>query len=128
LLQSADSRKTLAPSNQILFPKLSEFIVDALPALLSLRPQITDIVASLPHQAPIRGEPGDFLVVHVKAGCRSALIYKRSEQGEKDACPVVAEQLVALENYIDEGFGKSFVVLVDFNRSLLPELETYLAR
>jgi endonuclease/exonuclease/phosphatase family metal-dependent hydrolase len=77
----------------------------------------------------VAGRPVDFLVVHLKAGCRSRLIDDPLRPGDPphrhDAivsdCAMLRHQLPALEDWIDARAGRDLVVLGDFNRSLLLE-------
>ncbi|CAN7645016.1 hypothetical protein LJR038_002608 [Acidovorax sp. LjRoot38] len=101
-----------APQNVQLFSELSN--IGSRP----LRP-------GLQFTRDVAGKPSDFLVVHMKAGCRSVPINNPSKDSEKEACPVLAEQVVVLERWIDDRVGKDFVVLGDFNRTLLREMEQY---
>jgi hypothetical protein len=71
------------------------------------------------------GAPIDGLVVHMKAGCRSSALNKPKNDAESDACPVLQQQVPVIEKWIDDRVGQSFMVLGDFNRSLLKELETF---
>ena len=73
----------------------------------------------------VLGKPTDFLVVHLKAGCRSVQLNQPRKSGEIEACPLMAEQTQIIERWIDARVGRDFVVLGDFNRSLLKELEQF---
>ena len=61
---------------------------------------------------PARGKPIRLLSVHLKAGCNSG--------NQKEACPVLFQQVPVLEHWIDQRAGESirFAVLGDFNRRL----------
>lgn len=67
----------------------------------------------------------DGLVVHLKAGCRSPQLTKPKRPSEQDACPVLAQQVPVIEQWIDERVGRDFMVIGDFNRTLLKELEQF---
>lgn len=67
----------------------------------------------------------DGLVVHLKAGCRSSALDKPKSKSEQDACPILAQQVPVVESWIDTRVGKDFMILGDFNRSLLKELESF---
>jgi hypothetical protein len=70
------------------------------------------------------GMPVDFLVVHLKSGCRSGDMGKASgEQGE--ACGLLRQQVPIIEHWIDSRVHKDFVLLGDFNRTLLTELDLF---
>lgn len=77
----------------------------------------------------VAGRPVEFLVVHLKAGCRSRVIDDPLRPGDPphrhDAivsdCAMLRHQLPALEAWIDERAGQALVVLGDFNRSILLE-------
>lgn len=77
----------------------------------------------------VAGRPVEFLVVHLKAGCRSRVIDDPLRPGDPphrhDAivsdCAMLRHQLPALEAWIDARAGRELVVLGDFNRSILLE-------
>ena len=72
--------------------------------------------------ADIEGLPTEFLVVHLKAGCRSVPL--NAARGKAQAeCAMLAKQVPLIEEWIDARIGKSFVIVGDFNRSLLKELQ-----
>jgi hypothetical protein len=72
----------------------------------------------------IEGLPTEFLVVHLKAGCRSVPL--NAARGKAQAeCEMLAKQVPLIEQWIDARVGKSFVILGDFNRSLLKEVQQY---
>ena len=62
---------------------------------------------------PARGAPVPVLSVHLKAGCTSG--------DRNEACPVLFQQVPALERWIDSraAEGVRFAVLGDFNRRLV---------
>lgn len=64
------------------------------------------------------GEPRELrlLAVHLKSGCG-----RRSLDSGREQCRIVADQVPALEQWIDEqaAAGRHFAVLGDFNRELL---------
>lgn len=67
----------------------------------------------------------DGLVVHLKAGCRSSDLNMPKTKAETDACPLLQQQVPVIEKWIDDRVGRPFMVLGDFNRSLLKELESF---
>lgn len=69
--------------------------------------------------------PVDGLVVHLKAGCRSSALNMPKTKAETDACPLLQQQVPVVEKWIDDRIGKPFMVLGDFNRSLLKEMESF---
>ena len=73
----------------------------------------------------LAGKPVDFLVVHLKSGCRSVPINSPKKPNEIASCPSLAQQVPVVERWIDARVGKDFVVMGDFNRSLLGELAQY---
>lgn len=73
----------------------------------------------------IASKPVDGLVVHLKAGCRSPQLDKPNRPSEKDACPILAQQVPVIEQWIDDRVGRDFVLIGDFNRTLLKELEQF---
>lgn len=83
-----------------------------------LRPGLT-------FSAKLNGKATDFLLVHLKAGCRSQPMDQPSGQKPNQACSALAQQTTLLERWIDERAGKRFVVMGDFNRSLLRERDSY---
>lgn len=68
----------------------------------------------------IAGRPTEFLVLHLKSGCRSSrtLIKDPVTDNEKAACPALEKQVFALETWVDARRGQDFVILGDFNREL----------
>ncbi|MFB2827672.1 hypothetical protein [Aeromonas veronii] len=72
----------------------------------------------------IDGKPVEFLVVHLKAGCRSQPM-NTPPSNMNVACSTLAQQVREIEKWIDERVDKEFVILGDFNRSMLKELELY---
>jgi hypothetical protein len=84
----------------------------------SLRP-------GLQFRTTVLGKPTEFLVVHLKASCRSVQLNKPSKASEIEACPLMAEQTQIIERWIDARVGRDFVILGDFNRSLLKEIEQF---
>lgn len=73
----------------------------------------------------IASKPVDGLVVHLKAGCRSPQLNKPKRPSEKDACPVLSQQVPVIEQWIDDRVGRDFMLIGDFNRTLLKELEQF---
>lgn len=78
----------------------------------------------------VKGQDVDFLAVHLKASCRSVDIDLPKTTYEKESCPVLAEQVAQVERWIDAHYAKvspvkEFVLLGDFNRTLLAEMATY---
>ena len=73
----------------------------------------------------VAGKPVAGLVVHLKSGCRSVALDQPKRPTEKDACPVLAQQVPVVERWIDQRVGRDFVILGDFNRTLLQELEKF---
>lgn len=73
----------------------------------------------------VEGTTVDALVVHMKAGCRSVAMHAGKKPSEQEACPILAKQVPVVEAWIDDRVGKNFIVLGDFNRSLLRELEQF---
>lgn len=73
----------------------------------------------------IANKPVDGLVVHLKAGCRSPQLDKPKRPSERDACPILAQQVPVIEKWIDDRVGRDFVLIGDFNRTLLRELEQF---
>lgn len=67
-----------------------------------------------------QSKPVKFLVVHLKAGCPSPStpISAPKTLGEKEACPVLEQQVHLLEKWIDDRAGQEFVLVGDFNRRL----------
>ncbi len=82
--------------------------------------------AGLQFTLDIAGKPVDGLVVHLKSGCRSVALDQPKRPTEKEACPVLAQQVPVVERWIDQRVGRDFVILGDFNRTLLQELERLL--
>ena len=85
------------------------------------QPDVTDIQVGNPDLRsgvdlvvrPARGTPLRVLSVHLKAGCTSG--------DRNDACPVLFQQVPAMERWIDSraAEGIRFAVLGDFNRRLV---------
>lgn len=73
--------------------------------------------------APIEGVETEFLVVHLKAGCRSIAL-DEAQGGPAGECKILAKQVPLIESWIDTRVGKTFVILGDFNRSLLAEVKS----
>ncbi|MEI8305357.1 MAG: endonuclease/exonuclease/phosphatase family protein [Burkholderiales bacterium] len=98
-------------------------------ALAESGPGLRPLRPGLAFSLPVGGRPVDFLVVHLKAGCRSRVIDDPLRPDDpphrRDAiasdCAMLRRQLPALEDWIDARAGRDFVVLGDFNRSLFLE-------
>lgn len=73
----------------------------------------------------IASKPVDGLVVHLKAGCRSPELTKPKRPSEQEACPILAQQVPVIEQWIDDRLGRDFMLIGDFNRTLLKELEQF---
>jgi endonuclease/exonuclease/phosphatase family metal-dependent hydrolase len=77
----------------------------------------------------VAGQPVEFLVVHLKAGCRSRVIDDPLRPNDPphrhDAivsdCAMLRHQLPALAAWVDARAGRELIVLGDFNRSILQE-------
>ena len=99
------------------------------PALADSGPGLRPLRPGFSFTLPVDGRPVEFLVVHLKAGCRSRVIddplRPDDPPARRDAivsdCAMLRRQLPALEDWIDARVGRDFVVLGDFNRSLFLE-------
>ncbi|MEZ5728471.1 MAG: hypothetical protein R3E48_10985 [Burkholderiaceae bacterium] len=87
-----------------------------------LRPGLT-------FELPVAGVPVRFLVVHLKAGCRSRVIddplrrYDRTDEDKARVyrdCGIFRRQVPVLEDWIDARTreGRDYIVIGDFNRAL----------